>query len=136
MSTIKDLYEGGWLKYGSKHYSPEDRLKVANWLRDDFDVSGGYGVKSTDYSKPRVDGGNAKINNTARVEALERFCKAYNSISPQYRAYVRWVCCDDKPFKIKGSRWEVACKKTYNATLLCLGLDELIKYYVKPHKRK
>lgn len=133
MTAIKDLFDGGWLKYGSPRNTPTDRLNIAVRLRNDFDIAGTT-AKATDYAKPRVDGGN--VTSSYTMEALERFCRAFNSIPPQYRSYVRWICCEDKPFRIKGSRWDVARQKTYLATLLCLGLDELIKYYIKPHRKQ
>lgn len=135
--SVLEIYQKiGYLDYGQKKWSSDDRLKVGNMLHDDFYLAT-HGIQAINYEKERVDCFGLKLESDKMLEAKERFARAMKSIPLEFKGIVFRVACEDKriaePQRL--TRWNRKIFLVTQAQLLSLGLDRLIKYYLKKNKR-
>lgn len=138
--TVLEKYSDmGWLDFGSKFYSNEDRLTVGLRFAQDFHYSGFENSGVVDLSKEKVDcSGRSDLSN-AVLDARNRYNKALLAIPANVVDIITRVCCLDLEIKV-----ERVTVQQYRHDLeilkemICQGLDSLIehyngrKYYKKP----
>ncbi|MDY6310444.1 MAG: hypothetical protein SPL72_04115, partial [Cyanobacteriota bacterium] len=77
--SVLEIYQKiGYLDYGQKKWSSDDRLKVGNMLHDDFYMAT-QGIQAINYEKERVDCFGLKLESDKTLEAKERFARAMKS---------------------------------------------------------
>ncbi len=131
LNALERLSAGGWLDMGTRNISALDRVSVGNRLYRDFYLSRIERVKANDLAKVRVDGRGSYATPEEIMEAEDRYRKAIKAVPEGAREIVRRVCLEDKEFKLDDSlnRYEAGKEKARQATLLCVGLDEVGKFY-------
>lgn len=134
-TVLRKYFEKGWLKYGNKLISAQDRLNAGNRFYADFYKAGIENFKIPDLAKPRVDGGNNKGTPDYVLDARARFNAAYKSLTIEGADLVMRVVCWDKQIKVNSNDWrhdiEIAKEN------LCKALDGLfIHYWGAPQKAK
>lgn len=131
LNALERLSAAGWLEMGSKRLSALDRVSVGNRLYRDFYLAKIERVKANDLAKVRVDGRASYATPEEVAEAEDRYRKAIKSVPEGAREIVRRVCLEDREFKLADgmSRHQIAKEKARQATLLCIGLDEIGKFY-------
>ena len=134
MTTVLQKYfQKGWLKFGNKLISAQDRLNAGNRFYADFYKAGIVDLRVPDLAKPRVDGGNNKGTPDNVLDARARFNAALLCLEKDQADVVMRVVCADKGLKVPSVDWrhniEVAKEN------LCRALDGLfIHYWGAPHK--
>ena len=135
-TVLRKYFEKGWLKYGNRLISAQDRLNAGNRLYADFYKAGIENFKIPDLAKPRVDGGNNKGTPDYVLDARARFNAAYMTLTIDEADLVMRVVCWDKTFKINNGadyRHDLEVSKEN----LCKALDGLfIHYWGAPQKAK
>lgn len=134
--TVLDVYgKIGYLNYGNKRYTADDRIRVGKRLHDDYYIAT-HGIQAIDYSKERVDVSVTNNESDKVLEAKEKFARAMKSMPLEFRRIVFRVCCEDKrivePERL--TRWNRKLYLATQAQLLSLGLDRLVKHYLKVKK--
>lgn len=134
--TVLDVYgKIGYLNYGNKRYTADDRIRVGKRLHDDYYMAT-HGIQAIDYAKERVDVSVTNHESDKVLEAKEKFARAMKSMPLEFRRIVFRVCCEDK--RIAEEKLTTAWKRRVylitQAQLLSLGLDRLVKYYLKSKK--
>jgi hypothetical protein len=136
MATVLQKYfQKGWLKYGNRLISAQDRLNAANRFYADYYKAGIVDLRVPDLAKPRVDGGNNKGTPDYVLDARARFNAAYKALTIDGADLVMRVVCWDKQIKVNSNDWrhdiEIAKEN------LCKALDGLfIHYWGAPQKAK
>lgn len=135
-TVLRKYFEKGWLKYGNKLISAQDRLNAGNRFYADFYKAGIENFKVPDLAKPRVDGGNNKGTPDYVLDARARFNAAYKALTIDGADLVMRVVCWNKTFKINNGsdyRHDLEVSKDN----LCKALDGLfIHYWGAPRKAK
>lgn len=131
--SVLEIYQKiGYLEYGNKHWSSDDRVTVGKRLHDDYYLAT-HGIQAIDYGKERVDCFGIKPESDKVLEAKERFACAMKSMPLEFRPIVIRVCCEDKliaePERL--TRWKRKLFLVTQAQLLSLGLDRLVQHYCK-----
>lgn len=136
LNALEHLKEGGWLEYGDRRFTGEDRVSIGNRFYKDYQISGGDGVSALDPAKIRVDGSGDMAQPEEIATAGDRFRKALRVIPVGCLEVVRQVCLEDRDITApwEANRYQAAKEKMRQATLLCLGLDELGRFYVSLKK--
>lgn len=134
-TVLRKYFEKGWLKYGNRLISAQDRLNAGNRFYADFYKAGIENFKVPDLAKPRVDGGNNKGTPDYVLDARARFNAAYKALTIDGADLVMRVVCWDKQIKVNSNDWrhdiEIAKEN------LCKALDGLfIHYWGAPQKAK
>ncbi len=137
LNTIEKYADKGWLKFGDKRYSSEDRLDVAARFRKDFFLSRLEHMPATDFAADRVDGGGQKELPDSVWDARRRLEKAIKSLKKIHFDIVVAVCLEDRPLRI---RKESSAQYNHDLEIakeyLCRGLDSLLwNYGIKPRRR-
>lgn len=130
-SALEQLAEKGWLDFGSHNFSTLDRISAGNRFYQDFQISGIQALYANDLAKIRVDGQSSHNVPEKKLLAQERFRNALRDISPGFLPVIHRVVLEDKTLTVSGKSRKALKDKTYQATLLCLGLDELIYHYLR-----
>lgn len=130
-STLEQLAEKGWLDFGSGNFSAMDRISAGNRFYQDFQMSGIQALYANDLAKIRVDGQSSHNVPEKRLLAQERFRRALRDISPAFFPIIHRVVLEDKRLAVSGKSRKALKDKAHQATLLCLGLDELIYHYLR-----
>ena len=135
--TVLDVYgKIGYLNYGNKRYTADDRIKVGKRLHDDYYMAT-HGIQAIDYGKEKVDCFGIKPESEKVLEAKEKFARAMKSMPLEFRKVIFRVCCEDK--RIVEEKMVTAWKRRIylitQAQLLSLGLDRLIRHYVQKNKK-
>lgn len=140
LSALERYEESGWLDWGDGRFSSADRKSIGERLAADYHLSRIGSVSALNPGKIRVDGRGRLITPEEISAAEDRYRKALKSIPSGCAAIVRRVCIDDKGFYIPNgaNRYQKNKERIRQATLLCLGLDELGKFYLglKDEKHK
>lgn len=136
-ASVLEVYEKiGYLNYGNRKWTSSDRVSVGNRLHDDYYMAT-HGMQAIDYSKEKVDCFGFSTENDKVLEAKERFARAMKSMPLEFRRIVFRVCCEDKrimePERL--TRWNRKLYLVTQAQLLSLGLDRLVKHYLKSKKK-
>lgn len=132
LNALEFLGKKGWLDYGSPKFTARDRISAGNRLANDFRLAEIEGVSANDVSKIRVDGRGAYNVSQTILDAKDRYYKAVKSIDKELWGRIRKVCIDEKFIEVEAkNKYSEIKNKTYEYTMLCLGLDELIKHYLK-----
>lgn len=132
LNTLEFLGKKGWLDYGNQRFTAQDRISAGNRLANDFEIANLEGVSANDVSKIRVDGRGAYNVSQTISEAEDRYLKAMNSIDRDLWGRVRKVCIEENFLgENTGNKYKDIKNKTYEYTMLCIGLDELIKHYLR-----
>ena len=120
-SSLEVIYEEtNWLRRFRRPFwlhTALNRLTAGKRLFADHAKSGVETAKAQDMRKSRVDGGGNFRRPEYMDDAEERFIRAMQSIRPECRRVVEKVCLDGKMI-VAGE-----------ARLLCLGLDDLVRFY-------
>ena len=135
--TVLDVYgKIGYLNYGNKRYTADDRIKVGKRLHDDYYMAT-HGIQAIDYGKEKVDCFGIKPESEKVLEAKEKFARAMKSMPLEFRKVIFRVCCEDKRIveEKQLTRWNRKLYLITQAQLLSLGLDRLIKHYVQKNKK-
>lgn len=136
LSVLECYQKIGYLEYGNKRWTSDDRVSVGNRIHDDYYMAT-HGIQAIDYSKEKVDCFGIKQESDKVLEAKERFARAMKSMPLEFRKIVFRVCCEDKrivePEKL--TRWNRKLFLATQAQLLSLGLDRLVKHYLHNHKK-
>lgn len=128
--TVLERYaERGWLDFGDKNFSAEDRVNTGLRLYSDFYHSRIVSEGVADLTRVRVDGGNNQHLPEFVLSARSRFIKAFRSIPANYVPIVGRVCLDDKEFGILRSSEDYRHMLEVAKENLCLGIDNLIYHY-------
>lgn len=134
--SVLEVYQKiGYLEYGNKRWSSDDRVKVGNYIHDDYYLAT-HGIQAIDYGKEKVDCFGFKFESEKVLEAKERFARAMKSIPLEFRKIVFRVCCEDQRIQEDKqlTRWNRKLYLVTQAQLLSLGLDRLIRHYLKRNK--
>lgn len=131
LTALERCEDAGWLDWGDSRFSASDRKSVGERFAADYFRSRVGSVSALNPGKIRVDGRGRLITPEEISAAEDRYCKALKSIPSGCAAIVRRVCIDDKGFYIPNgaNRYQKNKECVRQATLLCLGLDELGKFY-------
>lgn len=140
LSALERYEEAGWLDWGDGRFSASGRKSIGERLAADYHLSRIGSVSALNPGKIRVDGRGRLITPEEISAAEDRYRKALKSIPSGCAAIVRRVCIDDCDFYFKKGLtfYERNKERVHQATLLCLGLDELGKFYLglKDEKHK
>lgn len=131
LSALERYEESGWLDWGDGRFSSADRKSIGERLAADYHLSRIGSVSALNPEKIRVDGKGRLITPEEISAAEDRYRKALKLIPAGCRGIVRRVCIDDCDFSLKKGLtcYERNKERVHQATLLCLGLDELGKFY-------
>ena len=136
-TVLRKYFEKGWLKYGNKLISAQDRLNAGNRFYADFYKAGIENFKVPDLAKPRVDGGNNKGTPDYVLDARARFNAAYKSMTIDGADLVMRVVCWNKGFGLKKRDTDYNHDLEVSKDNLCKALDGLfVHYWGKPQKAK
>lgn len=132
LSVLEQLAQNGWLDYGDARFSADDRKSIGLCFAKDYNYSRIDHSGALNLAKIRVDGSGNQITPEDVALAEDRYRKALKAIPEGCRHILRQVCIEDKDFKIlpKMTRYQQSKERIRQATLLCLGLDELGKFYL------
>lgn len=120
----------GWLDFGDKTYSADDRMHAGEKLAADFFEAGFALTPALDYAKPRVDNSRRSDLPERVYDAQNRYLRAMACLTSRQAFTVRTICCMDKAVKIP-----LIHKAQYVHELelmkheLCGGLDRLCAHY-------
>lgn len=130
-SALEQLAEKGWLDFGDKRFSANDRKSIGERFASDYMHSRVEGVSALDVGKIRVDGSGNLATPEDISAAEDRYRKALKTLPSGCMWIVRRVCIKDLGFILpaKTSKHQKIKERARQATLLCLGLDELGKFY-------
>jgi len=139
MTLLQKYFQKGWLKFGNRQISAQDRLNAGNRFYADFYKAGIVDLRIPNLEKPRVDGGNSKDTPDFVLEARERFNKAVLSLNPE-QSFVLWqIVCLDKPVHLaKNNNYRHSIEVLKEE--ICKSLDVLFCHYwgkpetQNPHK--
>lgn len=129
LSVLERYAQKGWLDFGSKLYTSDDRVNVGKRLYSDFYASQIVSEGVVNLEKVRVDGGNRQELPDYVIDARSRFVKAFRAIPAAYVQNVGRICLEDKEFKIPRSLHDYRHRLEVAKDNLCLGLDSLIEHY-------
>lgn len=129
--TVLEKYrDKGWLSFGSKNYSPDDRLKSGCRLAQDYYCSRFRSEGIIDYTRPRVDNSIRGDLSPAALDARTRYLQAISLLDQPQSYVVRKVCCDNESIKIPNIRKD---QYIHDLELLketiCRALDRLTEHY-------
>lgn len=131
LTALERCEDAGWLDWGDSRFSASDRKSVGERFAADYFRSRVGSVSALNPEKIRVDGNGKQITPEYVAAAENRYRKALKLIPAGCRGIVRRVCIDDCDFSLKKGLtcYERNKERVHQATLLCLGLDELGKFY-------
>lgn len=131
LSTLELYATKGYLDFGSKRYTANDRVNAGHTLASDYYLGGLNQVSAVDLAKIRVDGGGSIVGAEKKAFHEDRFRKAIRAIPREFLSIVHHVVIEDKPLKVVGTDREVNKKLFLLRVDLCRGLDRLIKFYLR-----
>lgn len=130
-TLIERYHAKGWLDFGDRRLTADDRLNAAEVLQRDFEKSRFPASKAVDLSTPRVDGGNMKNEPDSVLRARDRYFKAVQAVSGQYWLTVRTICLYNEPEEtdcaVNDRRYKHELEMIKDR--LCRGLDNLVFHY-------
>ena len=131
LTALERCEDAGWLDWGDSRFSASDRKSVGERFAADYFRSRVGSVSALNPEKIRVDGNGKQITPEYVAAAENRYRKALKLIPAGCRGIVRRVCIDDKEIYVSRdlNRYQKNKERVRQATLLCLGLDELGKFY-------
>lgn len=131
LTALERCEDAGWLDWGDSRFSASDRKSVGERFATDYFRSRVGSVSALNPEKIRVDGNGKQITPEYVAAAENRYRKALKLIPAGCRGIVRRVCIDDKEIYVSRdlNRYQKNKERVRQATLLCLGLDELGKFY-------
>ena len=138
-SVLTKYHRKGWLRFGSKYFTQDDRLRAGVQLANDFSLAQIMMSGAVDYEKPRVDCSGNEVSEMV-LDARDRYNKAIKQLSKSQHNLLKSICCMNKDIKL--SYCEDKSQYIHNLEILketvCRGLDTLAEhYYGKPElKRK
>ncbi|MBR2299353.1 MAG: hypothetical protein IJ870_02105 [Alphaproteobacteria bacterium] len=122
--TVFEKYYGkGWLKFGRKFYTAEDRLWAGRFFYADYEKSRNMSEGVRDISKPFVDGGMKTGSVESKLTAKDRFRKACLSMDLKEREMVIKIVIENKEIGSCYANLKEMKKR------LCSALDCLAFYY-------
>ena len=130
LSALEKAYSRGRLRYGSKRFGEDDRLKAGQRLAVDYAV-GRFDMLGSGWIKDKIDkGGNADLSSRL-IECRSRYLSAIKHIPREFWAVVRLVCIEGR---LPVFDDEKSLRKRYEKAYLCYcdlcrGLDRLIEFY-------
>lgn len=129
-SQLEKYYAKGWLVYGDKNISSEERLAagIAFWEEHE---SCQYGtVRLPDLAQPKVDYTPKMSTPVFLLDARAKFEKAQKKLTEGQRRIIGRVCLQNKPISAVGVNF---AEYNHNLELgkecLCRGLDRLVIHY-------
>ena len=130
-SVLQRYYQAGWLDFGNKRYTGEDRLNVGERLARDYYLSHFSDVKSLDLTQ-EVRGGVFLLDNV--LDSRHRYNQAMRAIPHEFWPLIRKVCIEDEELFDNDNFQESKRQKLYASYLakvdLSRGLDRLIEHYL------
>lgn len=128
-SVLERYYQRGWLKYGFKLFSQEDRLRAGQRFYMIYTKSHLLSVGVVDFLKPFVDGGLKGNLNENRLMGNEKFLKILKKLSIEEREILEKVIVREEVFDENALRKEKRLRQIKKT--LCRALDRLIFYYLE-----
>ncbi|MBQ8671483.1 MAG: hypothetical protein IJ525_03070 [Alphaproteobacteria bacterium] len=136
-TVLEKYFEKGYLDLPNSQFSAEDRKKVGEKLAYDYYLSNLNHVRSVNLEMPRI-----KSTGEGGIEGFlfhqQRYLNALKSIPYEFLEAVRIVCIEDRELGCDKSVPKSGIKSKYNIyyrkMLLTLGLERLVKYYLKISK--
>lgn len=131
LNALERCEENGWLDFGDKRFSASDRKSIGIKFYRDYQKSRISGVSALNPEKIRVDGMGNQVLPDDIAQAEDLYRKAIKVIPESCFEVVHRICIDDLDFAVdeKLNRYQNSKEKVKQATLLCIGLDELRKFY-------
>lgn len=124
-SALEKYYQKGWLKFGKKEISAEERLSAGYMFYRSYAQSHVLSVGVIDFERPAVGGGMRANAVEAKVEFREFFLRAYRAMPEYCRWIAQKVILENKALRA-GKNDERLYKE-----MLCAALDGLASYYMK-----
>jgi len=134
MTVLEKYMRKGWLEYGSRQYSGQDRFAageklVENYMRCRFDNG-----NNSAWGKERVDGTPlTKEDLDSICRARDRYFAVIRKVPREFWPVVRRVCLENRELEVDDN---VAARRKQELMYalkqdLCRGLDRLIEVYSK-----
>lgn len=134
LTVLERYLERGWLDFGNRDYSDQDRFAAGEELLEDFQKCRFAGAKSSNFGRERVDGTPLPQSELESVcRARDRYFAKVRQIPAEFWPMVRLVCLENEEPDIaenvparRRAEMLFAAKQD-----LCRGLDRLIEYKIK-----
>lgn len=124
-SVLEKYYQKGWLKYGNKEISAEERFFAGYVFYQSYVKSHVLSVGVIDFGKPHVDGGMRFNPIEGKFFLRDKFLKACQAIDQNCRQVVQTVVLENKDVIKRRNDMPII------KMMLCGGLDGLVSYYIK-----
>ena len=136
-TVLEKYFEKGYLDLPNSSFSAEDRKSVGEKLARDYYLGHFNSVKSVNLEDPII-----KSTGGEGIEGFlyhqQRYLDAIKSLPYEFLDAVRIVCIEDKELSSDSSIPLSGIRNKYNVyyqkMLLTLGLERLVKYYLKISK--
>jgi len=137
-TVLEKYFEKGYLDLPNSKFSAEDRKKVGEKLAYDYYMGNLSPVGSINLENPRI-----KSTGEGGIEGFlfhqQRYLSAIKELPYEFLDAVRIVCIEDKELSNDRSVPMNGIRNKYNIyyqkMLLTLGLERLVKYYLKISKK-
>ena len=136
MTVLEKYLATGYLDLGDRNVTALDRLGAGNRLFADYYLGKAGDLSITDISRIRVDGSRAAGEAAKRLYHLDCYAKAMKSVPAEFWPVVRRVVIENEPLTAAGSKLEVKRNLYAQRLDLCRGLDRLVKFYWRNHKKR
>ena len=130
MTALEKYLKKGWLAYGNKKYSGQDRYNAGMKLFLDYKLGGFESELSSAMGKIKVDCGGSHIPEDM-LDIRQRYLAAIRGVPEEFWPAVRRVCIEDGELNAgdcpsERRRLEITYSLKHD---LCRGLDRLIEFY-------
>lgn len=131
MSILEKYAAKGWLEMGNEKYSAADRVKAAERLQRDYEMSHflSFGTSAV---RERVDSCGKNASDIDLIcKARERYFEAVKQVPEEFWPVIEQVCLENRDIclsKEDGGKRKAEISYAIKRDL-CRGLDRLIKYY-------
>jgi len=128
-SILEKYYQKGWLNFGKKEISAEERLCAGYVFYKSYVQSHVLSVGVIDFEKPAVDGGVRSNSVEAKFGLRDGFLKAYLAMPENCRRIAQKVILENKALRARKN------DEGLYKEMLCAALDGLTGYYMKARRQ-
>lgn len=137
-TVLDSYYARGYLYLSSSCYSSEDRKRAGEMLAKDYYLGLPQSLKSVDFTIMNIPTTGETLSENRQFHR-ERYLRAVQSVPCEFWPSVRRVCLEDKKLicdeLVDKNSLKNKNNSYYQKMLLNLGLDRLIRFYLKENKK-